>query len=316
MSRPSFSIRADAVGPVSMLAERRGCARWLSGWRSGLLAMSGAGALGAGALGDLAATSGSVAADGGTLLALDRLSVRRGEREVLHEISLRLARGSITALVGPSGIGKSTLLATLNGLLRPVSGRLHSAGIGTLDTPAQLLAHRRRTATVFQEHALIARLSAFDNVLLGLADRRHPLSPLPWPRPLCERALAALAAVGLLARALVPVAQLSGGERQRVGIARALVRDPVLLLADEPFAAIDPALARHMAGEFRRLVRERALTVVVVLHQIELARALADRVIALADGRIAYDGPPADFDAAAQARIFPMPSPLAVPCKE
>ncbi|SEI48926.1 phosphonate transport system ATP-binding protein [Azotobacter beijerinckii] len=240
------------------------------------------------------------------LLSLDRVSVERGGNRILEGLSLDIRRGSITALVGPSGIGKSSLLATLNGLLRPAAGTLSVDGIGRLQTPASLLAHRRHSATVFQEHALIARLSALDNVLLGLADRRHPLSPLPWPRALREQAVAALTEVGLLAKALSPVSRLSGGERQRVGIARALVREPRLLLADEPFASVDPALAERLAGEFQRLVRERALTLVVVLHQLDLARRLADRIVGLADGRIAFDGPPARFDAQAQARLFPL----------
>ncbi|MBB3103188.1 phosphonate ABC transporter ATP-binding protein [Azomonas macrocytogenes] len=240
------------------------------------------------------------------LLVLDRVSVKRGTSNVLSDISLDLPCGSITAIVGPSGAGKSTLMATLNGLLQPSAGLLSAAGIGRLDSAASLLAHRRRTATVFQEHALIARLSALDNVLLGLADRRNPFSLLPWPRALREQAIAALAEVGLLDKALKPVARLSGGERQRVGIARALVRRPVLLLADEPFASVDPTLTERMADEFRRLVHEHSLTLVIVLHQLDLARQLADRIVGITDGRIAFEGEPDTFDATAQARIFPM----------
>lgn len=243
--------------------------------------------------------------DSAALLSLQQVSVRRQGQPVLQEISLSLSAGSVTAIVGPSGAGKSTLLATLNGLLTPASGLLSAADIGPLNTPSALHAHRQRTATVFQEHALISRLSALDNVLLGLADRRHPLSLLPWPQPLREQAIAALSHVGLLEKALSPVAQLSGGERQRVGIARALVRKPQLLLADEPFASVDPVLCEGMACEFLRLVREQALTLVIVLHQLELACRLADRVIGIGKGRLLFDGSPADFDAAQKARLFP-----------
>ena len=163
---------------------------------------------------------------------------------------------------------------------------------------------RRGTATIFQDHALIDRLPAIDNVLLGLADMRHPLSPLPWPRALRIRAATALDEVGLLSRATARTGQLSGGERQRVGIARALVRRPRLLLGDEPFASVDPVLARELGAEFRRLVVHYGLTVIVVLHQLPLARTLADRIVGLAAGRVAFDGPAADFDADAEDAVF------------
>jgi phosphonate transport system ATP-binding protein len=240
----------------------------------------------------------------GWAVRVENLRIDRGGRTVLHDISLALAPGTVTAVVGRSGVGKTTLMGALNGLLRPSHGRILMAGLGDLGQPAILRQARRRTATIFQDHALIERLPAIDNVLLGLADTRHPLSPLPWARTDRVRAADALHDVGLLGRATAPVAQLSGGERQRVGIARALVRAPSLLLGDEPFASVDSAIARHLGDELRRLAARDGLTVLLVLHQIELARRLADRVIGLVDGRIAFDGPPAQFDAEAENRIF------------
>ncbi len=241
-------------------------------------------------------------------ILVERLTVRRGSREVLRDISLSFAEGSITAVVGPSGVGKSTLMGALNGLLRPAGGSVAMKGAGRLDDAGALREARRRTATVFQNHALIDRLPAIDNVLLGLADSRHPLSPLPWPRALRERAAQALDEVGLLAQATTRTDRLSGGERQRVGIARALVRRPRLLLGDEPFASVDPALAQRLALEFRRRVAEGGFTVILVLHQLAVARTLADRIVGLHDGRVAFDGPAAAFDAAIENRIFPSPA--------
>lgn len=240
-------------------------------------------------------------------IQLQDLQVRRGAQHVLRGLSLTIDPGAITAVVGPSGVGKSTLMGVLNGLLRPHAGSVTIRGLGRLDDPAVLREHRRRTATVFQEHALIERLSALDNVLLGMADARHPLSPLPWPRALQERAAQALSEVGLLHRANARTGTLSGGERQRVGIARALVRRPRLILGDEPFSAVDPAFTQQLGDTLRHLVSVNGIGVVLVLHQIEVARRLADRIVGLADGQVAFDGPAETFDLAAQSRLFPIP---------
>ena len=143
-----------------------------------------------------------------------------------------------------------------------------------------------------------------DNVLLGLADQRHPLSPLPWSRPMRLRAAQALDEVGLLHRATARTSQLSGGERQRVGVARALVRQPRLLLGDEPFASVDPALIRQLGNTLRDMVARSGATVILVMHQMETALSLADKVIALAEGRIAFDGTPRQFDRCCQETVF------------
>lgn len=236
---------------------------------------------------------------------LDRVSVRRGGRLVLRDVSLVFPERSVTVVVGPSGVGKTTLMGVLNGLLVPTSGSVSFTDIGSLADAAALREARRQTATIFQDHALIGRLPAIDNVLLGLADTRHPLSPLPWSREARRLAAKALDDVGLLDCATRRTASLSGGERQRVGIARALIRAPRLLLGDEPFASVDSALARQLGDQFRRLVSHGGLTVVLVLHQLQLARSLADRIVGLSDGEVVFDRPAAVFDDAAEARIFP-----------
>jgi phosphonate transport system ATP-binding protein len=238
------------------------------------------------------------------MIRLEHVSVRRGSIEVLHDLCSEIPHGKITAVVGPSGVGKSTLLATLNGLLQPVAGQITIEGISALEKRESLRDFRRCTATVFQEHALIDRLSAMDNVLLGLADQRHPLSPLPWSQTMRYRAARALDDVGLLHRSSVRTSNLSGGERQRVGVARALVRKPRLLLGDEPFASVDPSLVRQMGDTMRQMAVRDGVTVILVMHQIDTALLLADKVIALAEGSIAFDGPPASFDAKKQKQIF------------
>ena len=238
-------------------------------------------------------------------IAIADVTVERGGRAVLKALSLTIDAGSVTVLVGPSGVGKTTFIGVLNGLIRPSGGSVEIAGLGPLSDLRTLRRHRLRTGTVFQEHALIDRLSALDNVLLGLADARHPLSPLPWPKPLRRQAALALESVGLLHRANAQAGRLSGGERQRVGIARALVRQPSLLLGDEPFSAVDPALTQQLGDAFRSLVVGSGATAVLALHHMEVARRIADRILGLKDGRIAFDGPPGAFDGAAQADLFP-----------
>ena len=240
-------------------------------------------------------------------LRLEGLCLHRGGIEVLHGIDLEIPAGSIVAVVGPSGAGKSSLLSTLNGLLRPSSGGVHLSDLGPL-TGGRIAPHRRRTATVFQNHALVERLTVLDNVLLGMADARHPLSLLPWTREQTRRAAQAIDELGLLRYAHVRVDNLSGGERQRVGLARALVREPSLLLGDEPFASLDPQQGMHLGALVKGLARRKGLTVVLVMHQVELACAIADRIVGLNDGFVAFDGPCEDFDFTSRERVFAVSS--------
>jgi phosphonate transport system ATP-binding protein len=239
-----------------------------------------------------------------TAVSVNDLCVVRGQRPVLRKVSLGFARGAVTAIVGPSGAGKTTLMSVLNGLIAPNSGIVSATSLGVLTDPMRWATMRRTTATIFQNHALIGRLSAMDNVLLGLADRRHPLSLLPSSRAACLSAARALFDVGLLDRALERVETLSGGEQQRVGLARALARRPSLLLGDEPFSSLDLVLARRLGLDLRTLATRDGVTVILILHQIALARVLADRIVGIQGGRVVFDGAATDFDAEAEARIF------------
>ncbi len=237
-------------------------------------------------------------------LSVDGLHVVRGDRTILTEVSLDFAPATVTAVVGPSGAGKTTLLNALNGLIAPSSGAVSAKDIGPLVSAAQWADIRRSTATIFQDHALIGRLSALDNVLLGLADRRHPFSLLPPSREQRLNAARALRDVGLLDRAMERVETFSGGERQRVGMARALARRPRLLFGDEPFSSLDLVLARRLGADLRALATRDGVTVILVLHQITLARALADRIIGIQAGAVVFDGPTIEFTAEAEARVF------------
>lgn len=227
----------------------------------------------------------------------------------LHPTSLRFERGQFTVLLGASGAGKSTLLRCLNHLTPPIDGRVRVEGFGDLHEAKALHEHRKRTGMIFQQHQLIGRQTALQNVLLGrLGYHRAWRSLFPLPRAERRIALECLERVGLLHKALERVDCLSGGQQQRVGIARALAQRPQLMLADEPVASLDPATAHTVLSQLRRIGEEDGIATIVSLHQVELAQAYADRVVALAHGRVVFDGAPAGLTPATLEAIYHRPT--------
>ncbi len=209
----------------------------------------------------------------------------------LHPLSLELHEGQFTVLIGQSGAGKSTLLRCLNGLNKPCSGSIAVAGLGRLDNGSALREHRRRTAMIFQQHQLIGRYSALDNVLIGRVGYHSALRGL-WPPSKHDQLLAVecLDRVGLVDKTLDRVDKLSGGQQQRVGIARALVQQPRTILADEPVASLDPVTSNNILSLLHRICKEDGIPAIVSLHQVELAKRYADRIIGLTDGKVTFDG--------------------------
>ena len=214
-----------------------------------------------------------------------------GMRAVLPT-SISVPQGQFLVLLGPSGAGKSTLLRCLNGLVRSTQGDVIVEGRGSIfQSSRSLRDHRRQTGMIFQQHHLIGRLSALHNVLLGRIAAHGALrSMFPLPRADRRLALQSLERVGLLERALDRADQLSGGQQQRIGIARAMAQRPQIVLADEPVASLDPASGEKVLTDLHRICREDGITAIVSLHQVELARQFADRVIGLAGGRIVFEG--------------------------
>ena len=206
--------------------------------------------------------------------------------------SITVPQGQFLVLLGPSGAGKSTLLRCLNGLVRPTQGDVVVEGLGSIFQSGRALRqHRRRTGMIFQQHHLIGRLSALQNVLLGRIAAHGTLRSM-FPLPRADRliALRSLERVGLLDRALDRADELSGGQQQRIGIARAMAQRPQIVLADEPVASLDPAAGEKVLADLHRICREDGITAIVSLHQVDLARRFADRVIGLVQGRIAFEG--------------------------
>jgi phosphonate transport system ATP-binding protein len=203
----------------------------------------------------------------------------------LHEVSVDIDPGEFVILLGPSGAGKSTLLRVLNGLTQPTAGTVEIGGQSIADV-------REEVGMVFQEHYLIENMSAFQNALTGALARNGFLrSLLTWhSREDKEAALGALETVGLLGEAGQRAGSMSGGQKQRVGIARALVQQPSLLLADEPVASLDPKAAHDVMGYMKRAARERDLTAITSLHQVNIAREFGDRFLGVRDGEVIFDG--------------------------
>jgi phosphonate transport system ATP-binding protein len=179
----------------------------------------------------------------------------------------------------------------MNGLVPLSKGEVNTDDHGILSNKADWRAHQRRTAMVFQSHQLIEQQTALTNVLMGRLGYRSRLQTLvPYSRADKLLALECLERVGLLDNALNRVSNLSGGERQRVGIARALAQQPTMVLADEPVASLDPATSRKVMDFFRKICDESKLTVIVSLHQVDIAKEFADKIIGVSAGRILFNG--------------------------
>ena len=222
------------------------------------------------------------------LVECRNLSFGYGQRLILDDVSFTVPRGKVTALMGASGGGKTTVLRLVGGQLRASRGELLFDGrdVGTLD-PKGLYAIRRRMGMLFQFGALFTDLSVFDNVAFPL--REH--TPLPEAR---ERdiVLMKLNAVGLRgARDLMP-GEISGGMARRVALARAIALDPDLVMYDEPFAGLDPISLGTAAQLIRRLNDTLGITSIVVSHDLEETFRIADQVIVLANGKVAAQGTP------------------------
>jgi phosphonate transport system ATP-binding protein len=226
------------------------------------------------------------------MIRMDDLTVTYpGGVTALSSVSITFRVGEFTVLLGPSGSGKSTLLRCLNCMVKFNSGQLTVEGISNLHDGRLLRQHRRRTAMIFQQHQLIGRQSALKNVLIGRLGYHSSLrSLLPLPKRELLFAIECLERVGLLHKAMERADKLSGGEQQRVGIARALAQKPQIILADEPIASLDPSSAMAVLSLLHDVCKEDGISAIVSLHQVEMARKFADRIVGLAAGRIVFEG--------------------------
>lgn len=225
----------------------------------------------------------------------------------LNEVDLAVRRGEFVVILGPSGSGKSTLLRSIVGLERLTSGEIRVAD--TVVGPKTLRAVRRNVGMVFQHFNLVRNLNVMTNVLCGCLGRMDAAeTALSWlylfKRSRIESARRILDLVGLAEKQWHRADALSGGQQQRVGIARALMQEPQVLLADEPVASLDPVTGRMIMDLLHAVSRQRGLTVLVNLHQVDLARSYADRIIGLNRGVKVFDDARGNLTPDAMNRIY------------
>lgn len=228
------------------------------------------------------------------MIRTENLSRRFGAVTALDGVCIAAQPGEVVGLVGPSGSGKSTLLRVLNGFVTPSAGnaRVGDLDLATLDRRG-MLRLRRQVGMIYQQFHLVRRASALDNVLCGGVSRIGTPRTLLGAPPKTElsRAMHALHRVGLADRAAQRADTLSGGQQQRVAIARLLVQDPAVVLADEPVASLDPGATQRVMRLLTALAKFDGRTVLVTLHHIDVARAYCDRIIALDRGTVFLDSP-------------------------
>lgn len=225
----------------------------------------------------------------------------------LDDVSFEIPDGQFLAVIGLSGSGKSTLLRCINRLIEPTEGRILWDGMDIASASQEDLRHiRRKIGMVFQHFNLVHRSKVMTNVLAGRLGYTNPALSLlnRFSADDIERAKARLERVGLSEKADSRADELSGGQQQRIGIARALMQDPELLLADEPVASLDPVLAHSIMQHLERINQEDEVTLLCSLHHIDLVHRYAERAIALNAGKVVFDGSPQLIDDARFKAIY------------
>jgi phosphonate transport system ATP-binding protein len=237
----------------------------------------------------------------------EKLTLGYGKKDVVKGIDLNISKGEFLSIIGPSGVGKSTLLMGFNATTSILSGRLNILGnnLGTIRYN-ELKVLRARIGVIFQGFNLVSRLSVFDNIASGLLHSKPLFSSLikHYSRQEYEVIYEYMKVVGIEKEALSRCDWLSGGQKQRVAIARAIAQRPEIILADEPISSLDPVSARSVLETLKNANEKYGITVVSNLHQLDYAREFCSRVIGLNGGRIVFDGHPDRLCAATVSQIY------------
>jgi len=222
----------------------------------------------------------------------------------LKGVNLKINKGEFVSILGPSGSGKTTLLRTINGLETSNGGEIYFDNKEVNNNNISEV--QKKTGMIFQEFNLVNNLSAINNVLTGLLNSSNRFLSLFYLFSKKQKieALRSLETVGLLEKSYSRSDELSGGQRQRVGIARAIIKKPLLLLADEPVASLDPKSSNLILLLLKKINQEFGTTILCNLHQVDLAKKYSDRVVGLIDGKIIFDEKSSNINEAYLKKIY------------
>ncbi|MCT4553154.1 MAG: phosphonate ABC transporter ATP-binding protein [Pelagimonas sp.] len=241
------------------------------------------------------------------MLEIKTLTKTFGTKNAVDTVSFAVDRPMMIGVIGRSGAGKSTLLRMVNRLSDPSQGQILFQGrdVTTLKGAARR-EWQSHCAMIFQQFNLVPRMDVVSNVLHGTLNRRSTLATMfnLYPKADIEKAIEILDRLGIVEQAAKRAEALSGGQQQRVAIARALMQDPQIILADEPIASLDPMNAQIVMEALRRIHEEDGRMVIANLHTLDTARRYCDRVIGMRDGRVVFDGTPAQLTAGVARDIY------------
>ncbi len=245
---------------------------------------------------------------GATQIEVRKLSkVYPNGLRALDNVNVTIKKGEFVVIIGSSGAGKSTFIRSINRLVQPTSGSISINGRDAMAASGSDLRHLRRdVAMIFQQFNLVKRLTVLRNVLMGRLGYKSGLG-LVYPvfnSTDVDMALASLERLGIAEKAYIRADQLSGGQQQRVAIARALTQEPSIMLADEPVASLDPETSIVVLDILKRINQEDGITTVVNLHQLDLAKEYADRVLGFKGGKLVFEGSPDEITREVYERVY------------
>jgi phosphonate transport system ATP-binding protein len=249
--------------------------------------------------------------EGGWNVALLELSkvtkYYHGRTPALDNVSFAVEEGEFVSVIGSSGAGKTTLLRCINRMVEPTGGEIAFEGVAISKLgKSDLRKVRTKIGMIFQQFNLVERMSVIENVLHGRLGYKPTLAGVlgRYTREEKWQALSIIQMLGLDQQIYQRCDTLSGGQKQRVGIARALVQGPRLILCDEPIASLDPSSSKIIMDHLRNISKDLGITLVVNLHQVDVALKYSDRIIGLNRGAVAFDGPPGELTSQRSAEVY------------